>query len=148
MFDLCFVFSYNTNTMHRMAAVFGACAVCVYIVCALLATPCDAQLTQSLGWGSAGSPGKRSSSQQLLTSSDCFYNSEALDYVMLLIQVCVRVLLCGSSCTNAGSRIEDMVCMWIVDVTASNCLSVHCISCMYKLRNTHSFSHCASTAPS
>ena len=73
--------------MHRMAAVFGACAVCVYIVCALFATPCDAQLTQSLGWGSAGSPGKRSSSQQLLTSSDCFYNSEALDYVMLLIQV-------------------------------------------------------------
>ena len=71
--------------MNRFTAAFGACAMFAYVLCVLLPV-CDSQLTQSLGWGSAGSPGKRAA-DVMASSIQCAYNQDVLDYVMLLIQV-------------------------------------------------------------
>ena len=49
----------------------------------LLASPqTEAQLTQSLGWGSGGSPGKRS-----LYGVDCSWDAETLEDILNMIKV-------------------------------------------------------------
>ena len=60
---------------------YALCFLCLYVFSLFVV---EAQLTQSLGWGSAGSPGKRSRS---LSQDSCDYNTDILQDILYLIQV-------------------------------------------------------------
>ncbi len=61
------------------------CILCLYMFSLFVV---EAQLTQSLGWGSAGSPGKRSRS---LSQDACEYNTDVLQDILYLIQVSLAI---------------------------------------------------------
>ncbi len=63
---------------------------CVFLAACFCLLHCDGQLTQSLGWGSAGSPGKRSLRHNEFS---CAYDPNVLADVLLIIQVSTRTCM-------------------------------------------------------
>ena len=68
--------------MKQAAWILDASLIFAVIALFFVSTT-EAQLTQSLGWGSAGSPGKRSG----LGLAECTFDTEALRDILILIKV-------------------------------------------------------------